>query len=131
MTSARVWREHGRRYRNEAARCDRCGAMHFPPRKVCDCGSRELTPRTMADTGRIVTYTVIRTAPPGFVNLVPYIVAVLEMDDGARLMAQVADATPDEIEMGTRVRLEFRKITQQGQSGLVSYGHKAVLETGD
>jgi len=80
----------------------------------------------MANTGKVLSYTVIRTAPPGFVNLVPYVVAVLEMDDGTRVLAQVADVAPEQAKVGMKVRLEFRKIRQQGRSGVIAYGHKAV-----
>ena len=80
----------------------------------------------MSDTGRVVSYTVIRVAPPRFAAEVPYVVAVLEMDDGARMMAQVADVKPEEMKMGMKVRLEFRKIFQHGRAGVIAYGHKAV-----
>ena len=127
MTSARIWRERGARYRNEASKCASCGRMHYPARKVCDaCGSREIEAVRMAETGRVLTYTVIRVAPPGFTAHVPYVVAVLEMDDGARCMAQMADIAPEDVKTGMRVRLEFRRIRQHGRSGLIAYGHKAV-----
>ena len=80
----------------------------------------------MAETGQVLTYTVIHTAPPGFANLVPYVVAVLEMDDGTRLMAQVADVAPEDVGIGTRITLEFRKVRQDGRSGAIAYAHKAV-----
>jgi len=127
MQTARVWRERNTRYRNEVGRCDGCGAMHYPPRLVCDaCGSREMSPVAMAEEGRVLTYTVIRTAPPGFANEVPYAVAVIEMDDGTRLMAQVSDIAVGDLKTGLRVRLEFRKIRQDGRAGVICYGHKAV-----
>ncbi len=129
MRTARIWRERNRRYRNEAARCDGCGAMHFPPRQVCDeCGSRELTLQPFAERGTVLTFAIIHSPPPGFVNLVPYAVAVLEMDDGTRLMAQVTDIAPEEVRIGMRVRLEFRRIRQEGRNGVICYGHKAVPE---
>jgi len=127
MLTARIWRERNQRYRNEVARCTSCGAMHFPPRRICDqCGGRDFRRQPMSETGKVVTYTVIRTAPPGFANQVPYVVAVLEMDDGTRLMAQVADVAPNEVRIGMKVTLEFRKIRQQGRAGVIGYGHKAV-----
>ena len=127
MLTARIWRERGRRYRNEAARCCRCSKVHYPPLSVCTaCGSRELEAVTMAETGRVITHTAIHVAPPEFASHVPYVVAVLEMDDGARLMAQVADVEPADVTSGMRVRLEFRKIREEGRSGLICYGHKAV-----
>ena len=80
----------------------------------------------MTDTGKVVTYTVIRVAPPGFGGHVPYVVAVLEMDDSTRIMAQVVDVVPADMRTGMEVRLQFRKIRQQGRSGVISYAHKAV-----
>ena len=127
MLSARIWRERGPRYRNEAARCNKCGKMHFPRRRVClECGNRELEDCHMTDTGKVVTYTVIRVAPPDFGGHVPYVVAVLEMDDSTRIMVQVVDVAPEDMRIGMKVRLEFRKIRQQGRSGVISYAHKAV-----
>ncbi len=127
MPSARIWRERNQRYLSEAASCDGCGAKHFPPRKRCDaCGGQKFTLGPMASTGTLLTYTVIRTAPPGFANMVPYVVGVLEMDDGTRLMAQVADVAPEEVSMGMKVTLEFRKIRQEGRTGIIGYGHKVV-----
>ncbi len=127
MISARIWREQKRRYRNEVGRCKGCGEMHCPPRKVCDrCGGREMEIRRMCDTGVVLTHTVIRIAPPAFAADVPYVVAVIEMDDGTRMMAQVADVEPEDVSMGMKVRLEFRKIKQYGPDGVICYGHKAV-----
>lgn len=129
MITARVWREKKQRYLNQSARCKGCGRIHFPPRKVCDgCRGREFELRPMAETGRVLTYTVIRVAPPAFAQEVPYVVAVLEMDDGARMLTQVADVAPEDMKTGMRIRLEFRKIRQHGRTGVIAYGHKAVPE---
>jgi hypothetical protein len=127
MITARVWRERRQRYLNEAARCTGCGRIHFPPRQVCDgCRGSAFETVRLAETGKVLSWTVIRAAPPAFAQEAPYVVAVLEMDDGARMMAQVADAAPEEMRTGMRVRLEFRKIRQYGRTGIIAYGHKAV-----
>ena len=104
-----------------------CGQRHHPPRALCDaCGSRGMETGVMADTGKVLTFTVTRTAPAGFALDIPYVVAILEMDDGTRIMAQVADVRPDEVAIGMSVRLEFRRIQQCGKGGVIAYGHKAV-----
>jgi len=127
MVTARVWRERRQRYLNEVARCKGCGKMHYPPRLVCDgCRGRDFEIRRMSETGKVLTWSVIRVAPPAFAQEVPYVVAVLEMDDGTRIMAQVADVTADEVKTGMRVRLEFRRIRQHGRTGVIAYAHKAV-----
>ena len=51
--------------------------------------------------------------------------------DGVRLMVQIGDvADPEEIEIGMPVRLEFRRISWDGDAGLIFYGHKAVPDLG-
>ena len=127
MVTARVWRERRQRYLNEVARCKGCGKLHYPPRLVCDgCRGRDFETRRMCETGQVLTWSVIRVAPPAFAQEVPYVVAVLEMDDGVRIMAQVADVATEEMKIGMRVRLEFRKIRQHGRTGVIAYAHKAV-----
>ena len=127
MPPARIWREQKRRYLNEIAVCRNCGHRHYPPRRVCeDCGSKDMEPATMAETGKVLTFTVTRAAPPDLAKDAPYAVAILQMDDGTRTMAQLADVNHDDVAIGMRVKLEFRKIRQDGKSGVISYGHKAV-----
>ena len=128
MTSARVWRERKRRYLNEISVCAGCGRRHYPPRRVCEaCGGRAMTPDRMADTGTVLSFTITHVAPEGLTAVVPYAVAILAMDDGTRTMAQVADvASVADVTIGMRVRLEFRKVREDGKSGVISYGHKAV-----
>lgn len=127
MLTARIWRERGRRYRNEASKCNQCGARHFPPRQVCDdCGSTDVVAVTMSDTGRVLTYAVVRTAGPDFAAEAPYVVAVLEMDDGTRTMAQVADVAPEDVRSGMKVRLVLRRLKHYAPHGVIAYAHKAV-----
>ena len=127
MQSARIWREFPQRYRLEAAKCRGCGKVHFPPRVVCNaCGSREFEPVRLKDGGKIATYTVIHVASSQFVAQVPFAVAVIELDDGVRIMAQYVDWEPEELKTGQAVKLQFRKVQQEGTSGVIGYGYKAV-----
>lgn len=130
--SPRYWRETPQRYRYEAARCAGCGRIHFPPRLVCSgCGGREFEKTTLARTGRIETFTVIRVAPTGFEDEAPYAVAIVRLDDGVKLTAQVADCNPDQLEIDQPVRIEFRRVTQDGEAGVICYGYKVVPMAAD
>ena len=51
-----------------------------------------------------------------------------ELTDGTRMMAQLTDCNVDEVKIGMEVRLEFRRVQSEGHSGVISYGHKFVLE---
>ncbi len=127
MPSARAWREYPQRYRYEAAECAQCGKTFFPPRLVCDgCGGREFASKAMGRTGKVLTYTVIRIPPAPFKDQAPYAVAVVEMDEGPRITAQVTDYREGQLQVGLPVRLEFRKIYEEGEAGIINYGYKAV-----
>ena len=127
VTSPRLVREFPSRYRLEAARCTTCSAIAFPARLVCAaCGGRSFEPTTLRPTGKVVTYTVIHVAATAFKQDVPYVLAVLDLDDGARFTCQVADVDPKDLRVGMPVRLEFRRIQEAGEAGVIAYGHKAV-----
>jgi uncharacterized OB-fold protein len=128
-TPSRYWREIPQRYRLEAEKCKGCGQILFPPRLICpQCGKREFEKMKLAGAGKLLTYTVIRVAPEGFEDQSPYAVGIAELDDGARLTAQVVDCDFSQLKVGLRIKLEFRKIHEDGAAGIIHYGYKFVPE---
>ncbi|MFQ5769204.1 MAG: Zn-ribbon domain-containing OB-fold protein [bacterium] len=128
MKSPRYTREIPQRYRLEAAKCESCGKIHFPPRLICpECHSCNFQVVKLQDQGKVVTYTVIHVAPEQFATQTPYIVAIVELMDGVRLTCQIADCAPDEVKIGDKVKVIFRKIQQDGAAGIICYGYKCVL----
>jgi uncharacterized protein len=129
--SARYWREVPQRYRYEAAKCEKCGKIFFPPRLVCsNCRGREFTKVILAQTGTVETFTVIHVAPNGFGDQTPYAVGIIKLDDGVKITAQIVDAELDKLAVGDRVKLEFRRLQQDGESGILCYGYKFVPVVG-
>jgi uncharacterized OB-fold protein len=127
LTTARFWREIPQRYRMEAGKCTGCGEIQFPPRRICpECGKRDFETVTLADQGEIETFTVIHVAPDEFTDLAPYAVGLVNLDDGVKIMCQIADIDLDAIEIGQRVQVEFRRIRDDGQAGMLFYGYKCV-----
>jgi uncharacterized OB-fold protein len=127
MFSSRVWRENPQRYRLEASRFKKSGKTYFPPRKIDpETGDTEFETVRLPETGKLLTYTVIRIAPSQWTDLAPYAIGIAELADGTRLMAQMTDCDPDKVEIGMKVRLEFRKVQTEGESGVLSYGYKLV-----
>lgn len=125
--SPRYWREIPQRYRYEAAACAKCGKIFFPPRLVCSgCRGREFTKATLPLDGTIETFTVIRVAPSGFSDEAPYAVGIVKLTNGVKVTAQIVDCAPEEIAIGDAVRLEFRRVRQDGESGVLCYGYKFV-----
>jgi uncharacterized OB-fold protein len=94
--------------------CEQCGQVHVPPRRVCvSCGAvDQMERRPLADKqGTIATYTVDRLA---FSPSPPMIDAVVDFDGGGRYTLEVADASPEEVDIGTRLALTFRKLYTTG-----------------
>lgn len=128
MPSPEYTRAIPQRYRLEAGKCKSCGKIAFPPRLVCPkCRGREFEKVRLSENGKIVTFTTIRVAPKQFTQEAPYTIGVIELDGGARLTAQIADCKPEDVEIGKPVRLVFRKVQEEGHSGIICYGYKAVL----
>ena len=126
VTPARYWREIPQRYRLEAGKCAKCGKTYFPPRVVCACGAREFENVTLNDEGTLITFTVIRVPPSQFIDEAPYVVGVVELSDGVRLTAQVVDCDFEKLEIGQKVKVEFRRIQTVGEAGILCYGYKCV-----
>ena len=130
-TTARNWREYPQRYRMEAGKCKKCGKICFPPRLVCPvCGNREFETVKLPQEGKLKTYTVIRVAPSGFEDMAPYAVGIVEFAGGVSAMMQIADCAPEELSIGMQVKIEFRRVQEEGHHGILMYGYKAVPDRG-
>jgi uncharacterized OB-fold protein len=127
MSSPKYWREIPQRYRMEAARCKGCGEVLFPPRIICPkCRGREFEMVKLAREGKLLTHTVIRVAPSPFVDQAPYAVGIVELAGGVKIMAQITDCEPERLAAGMPLRVEFRKVQEEGEAGIIAYGYKCV-----
>ena len=88
--------------------CPECGHRQFYPRTVCtDCGA-DPGWLTCSGRGAVHTFTVIRQnhAKP-FRDELPYVVAVVELDEGPRMMGNVTGCEPDDVRIGMPVEVYF------------------------
>lgn len=129
LTPAKYWRESPQRYRLEAAKCTGCGKVFFPPRLICDkCRSESFETVTLPGDGKLVSFTAIHVPASNFKDEAPISYGVIELEDGTKISAMVTDCAPDELKVGAPVRLEFRRVQHDGESGILCYGYKAVLK---
>ena len=125
--SARYWREIPQRYRYEAGQCQKCQKIFFPPRLVCsECRGEHFETVILPKDGVVDTYTIIRVAPSGFGDEAPFVVAIIKLSNDVKVTAQVVDCDPESVAIGDPVRLEFRRVQQDGESGVICYGYKFV-----
>jgi uncharacterized protein len=84
--------------------CPDCGRRQLYPRSICaGCGG---SPTWSASAGRgiVHTYTIVRQSlTPPFSRLAPYVVAIVELDEGPRLMGNVTDCDPETVWIGMPV----------------------------
>jgi uncharacterized OB-fold protein len=93
--------------------CNACGEDHFYPRPFCPkCWSTDVEWKTARGTGTLYTYSVVRQNDlPPFPERVPYVAAIVELDEGPRVMTNIEDDDIDAIEIGMRVHVAFRDIS--------------------
>ncbi len=127
-----IWRRYPQRYRLEGNKCENCGTYFFPPRLVCpNCRRRgSLTKHVFSGKGVVESYTVVHVPPDEMAGQEPYVLALVRLEEGPVVTAVVTDVDPEDVKIGTRVRLAFRRISEQGESGLVCYGYKFAPEKG-
>jgi uncharacterized OB-fold protein len=123
---ARIWRRIRQIYNIQGNKCETCKAYFFPPRPVCPTCRRKgnLVDYQFKGLGSIYSFAIVRQAPDDFKLQIPYVIAQIELDEGARLTAQIVNVDPENVEIGMRVRACFRKIKEFGQSGVIMYGYK-------
>lgn len=124
--TVRAWRHIQQRYNLIGSKCTTCGRVFFPPRVVCpDCRRKgNIESFKFSGKGKIYTYSIIRTPTDDFKAIAPYAVAIIELDEGAKITAQLVDCDVDTIEIGDPVEMVFRKIREDGEDGVISYGYK-------
>jgi uncharacterized OB-fold protein len=125
METARHWRLRNQRYALVGEECDHCGVKLFPPRDVClECEAPAKELFTFTGVGEIYSYTTIYDAPAGFEQYAPYTVALVKLDEGPLLTAQLTDVDPDDVQIGMPVEMVTRKLRTDGEEGMIVYGYK-------
>ena len=95
-------------------RCTGCGTWRHVPRPMCaECGSWDFEWAKSGGRGKVFTWTVVcRVMHPDFTE-VPYAPAVIEMEEGVRLVSVVVDCAPENLEHGMPVEVCFDALTDE------------------
>jgi uncharacterized OB-fold protein len=126
MEIARHWRLKQQRYGLVGEICPHCSAKIFPPRDVCpNCGGEAKTSFTFSGKGEVFSYTTIYEAPAGFDDTAPYTVALVKLEEGPLVTAQLTDLGSQQVEIGMPVEMVTRRLRQDGdERGMLIYGYK-------
>jgi len=102
-------------------RCAACGRHVFYPRALCPhCHSERLVWVTASGDGAIYSYTVVHRAFGPFVAQTPFVVALVELVEGVRMLTRIVDAdggVPEGIRIGAPVRVTFEEVAPGGEEG--------------
>lgn len=125
MSIVRNWRTREQRYRLVGEICEKCGAKIFPPRDVCpECEGPAKAPFAFSGRGEVYSYSTVYNPPRGFEEFVPYTVALVRLEEGPLVTAQLTDVDADQLHIGMPVEMVTRKIHSGGDEGVVVYGYK-------
>ncbi len=124
-TIALDWRLKAQRYRLEGEECPHCKHKIFPPRDICPaCKQPAREPYRLSGRGEVYSYSVLTTPPAGFEKYTPYTVALVKLEEGPMVTAQLTDVAPEDVKIGMPVEMVTRKMRAQGPEGTILYGYK-------
>ena len=95
-------------------RCTDCGHIYFPPRPFCPtCGSRAVEVITASGRGRLFSYVINHLPSPGFTP--PFAIAVVELEEGPRLMSNIVGCpqTPEALQIDMPLEVTFERLTDE------------------
>jgi len=95
-------------------RCQDCQRAIFYPRSVCPhCMSDRLEWIQASGRGTIYSYTVVHRSPAAFKDDVPYVVALIDLAEGVRMMSNVVACAPSDVRIGAAVEVVFDDVTPE------------------
>jgi len=122
----RHWRLKSQRYQLVGEQCPECGNKMFPPRDVCpECKDNSYQPDfKFSGQGTVYSHTTVHNPPEGYQEMAPYTVALVKLQEGPLITAQLTDVSSEDVEIGMPVEMVTRKLQTQGDEGLIVYGYK-------
>lgn len=123
----RFWRKIKYRYDLVGSYCENCQSFFYPPRNLCPhCRRRsKIKEVPFNGKGKVLSYTVVHDAPEEYKDEKPYVIALIELENGVKVLSQLV-CDPKEVEIGMEVKKAFRKYGEDGANGIIYYGTKFV-----
>jgi uncharacterized protein len=124
MDLAKHWRQRAARYRLEGQRHRSSGAVRFPPEPAVSAEAEQWEPYTLRGAGTVYSFTVVRQPPAGHEAQAPYILAMVKLEEGLLVTAQLTDCEPQDVAIDMQVEMVTRRLRDLGPDGLIIYGYK-------
>ena len=96
-------------------KCKSCGEMFYPPSEYCiHCLGHESEWVKLSGKGKVYSFVIIRQARmPVFAKMAPYVVAIIETDEGVRYSSNVIDCNPEDVYVDMPVEVVFDDVTDK------------------
>ncbi|NPV09238.1 MAG: Zn-ribbon domain-containing OB-fold protein [Anaerolineae bacterium] len=121
----REWRRRAERYRLFGGRCLGCGRISPSLRPICPaCQDDRMEEVELSGRGEVYSFAVMYKAPEGFEQDIPYVVALVKLEEGPVITAQITDVAVDDVRVGMPVESVLRQWRQHGPDGHIVYGYK-------
>ena len=126
MDIPRHWRLKKQRYALVGEVCDHCEAKLFPPRDICpECGEEAKTLFQFSGKGEVFSFTTVYDAPAGYAEQAPYTLAMVKLDEGPLVTAQLTDLGEKTPAIGMPVEMVTRLLrSATDDRGMLVYGYK-------
>ena len=110
-----VYWEGCRRHELLLQRCTQCSEFQFYPRIICtNCSSDDLEWVKGSGRGRVLTFAIVRRAvSEAYAADVPYVVALIQLDEGPTMMSNVVQCDPETVKIGSPVEVIFEDWSEE------------------
>jgi len=115
-------------FRLIGGRCTACASLRFPKGRVCAECQGEMFATELSASGTIYTFTIVRSAPPGYRGAVPYALGVVELAEGIRVATTITADALDAVEIGQTAELEPLTLGE-GDEAFTSFAFRAGGES--
>jgi uncharacterized protein len=95
--------------------CDDCGRYQFPPHSLCrHCSSTKIEWTTASGRGKVLSWTIVHWSPnPAYAADAPYSLALIQLDEGPRMLSNIIGCPPHPIQIGMQVKVEFERCSPE------------------
>lgn len=109
-----TWWDAAAERRLLVVRCHDCGEAHFYPRPFCPrCGGEEVSWEEASGRATLYTWSVVhQNDMPPFRDMLPYVAAVVDLDEGPRMMTTVVGTDPGHLQVGMRLEADFEELAE-------------------
>ncbi|MBN2239864.1 MAG: Zn-ribbon domain-containing OB-fold protein [Dehalococcoidales bacterium] len=114
-TDNKTFWEYMKKHEFSVQKCKECGELTYPPSAAChNCLSPDFEWMKLSGKGKVYSFVVVRRAGmPAFAAEVPYVVAIIETEEGVRYSSNIIECDPDEVYIDMPVEVVYEDVNDK------------------